>query len=746
MKEESRTFTYISVLISCCLMVGASLGLCFYSASVFYEPIAEALSLTSGQTSLITTFMLVFMALTALFVPYLMKKMRYRYLLVLGTILAAGGTMGMGFCFTAPWLYFFSSIQGIGAALIGMVPATTILNHWFYAHSAGITALATAMPPLVAALFSPLFGYCLTGLGWRMALVVESVSIVVLLLPALLLPFAPRPEVLKLEPYGIKDIQPEIKGKKGGKPMQMLAAIAGLSILSASLLGISQHFSVFAVSLDQTLVTGAKLFSICMIGNVVMKLIGGFLGDRIGAGMTSAVLDLVLLIVSIGMLITISVFNITALNILAFFYGSAYALAELSVPLLVKSQYGTARYTRIYALMNFLSTIMIAMSIAAVGFLYDAAGSFTMIWVMAILIEIVILVLDYLLIKEEKAAKAIRRAIQKVMPKVSQAAPAIGTAAKSDSEQAVQTASNPTGSASENEAGQSENQPEFDGPVTQTPEEMEAADMIYTAPEDEYNSNPVNPSQQRGQAGLANQTGSENSSQANTDANSVNNTNQDAHTSINTGASGNTGTGSDIQDENNPEEKLSQTQAIKKTILNKLSRKKKTADSDTANNAVDGLTQSAKRTESPQMSPINKTENKAPEYGRISPMGPIETNQDAMGSQTKSRVIRNKRYDPINPQIGEEESVQYLVQDSPNPDINPDTDPIPTWHEQTDGQNAGNQAGNQSGSGTGTGTGSAGVSTDTAGSAAANGNSAADNPAAASTKDQPEKRKPNFSS
>lgn len=415
-QKNAGRLTYLYVLISCCLLVGASLGLCFYSAGVFYEPVADGLHITIAQSGLTTTYMLVCMAIATLLVPRLMHMIRYRYLLVLGVILAAGGTLGMAFCFHPTFLYIFSGIQGIGAALIGMVPATEILNRWFYSHSAAVMALCTATPAAIAALFAPLFGYALTGLGWRMALVVLAVLIVVLSLPALLLPFAARPEQLNMEPWGIRDLEPVEKRKRLKNPLRMFFAIAGLSIMAAALLGISQHFSGFGTFLGRDLVYGAGLFSMCMIGSIVMKLLGGFLAEKIGAGLTVGLLDVILLVVSVGMWISISFPNDTVLKVLAFFYGAAYALNDFSVPLLVRSQYGTVRYTRIYALMNFISTIMIAISIAVVGYLYDATMTYMWIWILSLLLEVGILAVTYVLIREEKRTIALTNTIVKHMP------------------------------------------------------------------------------------------------------------------------------------------------------------------------------------------------------------------------------------------------------------------------------------------------------------------------------------------
>lgn len=381
---------YVSVLIGCCLMAGASMGLCVYSAGVFYDPIAQALQVSLGQASLMGTLVLVSMACCTLLMPWLMKYLPYRLLMCGGLVLSAGSLVGSAVSFNTGWLYFFAILEGAGISAFGIMPATAIINNWFYSRTAWITSLALAFSALTGAVFTPVLSFLVQSLGWRMALMLQGFFVVLFMLPEMLLPFEASPLKQGLAPYGQKQEEKEVPLKKNEHPAASYFYVALFAVLAASLIGVTQHFTSFAESTGRTAVFGAGLLSWCMIGNIVFKLAGGFCGEKLGALKTTLMLGIVVSLAALGMWICTFFSNNVVLNTLAFFYGAAYALSELATPLLVRSQFGRPRFSSLYALMTFLSTLTMAASIALVGFFYDGVKGYGWIWFVTLLIALLL--------------------------------------------------------------------------------------------------------------------------------------------------------------------------------------------------------------------------------------------------------------------------------------------------------------------------------------------------------------------
>lgn len=399
---KKEYFAYFKVMISACLMVGASVGLCFYSAGAFYEPLASGLKISLGQASASTTYMLVFMALSALLVPSLLKKLHFLDLLLIGTALCAGSVLAIAFSLNIVWVYVFSSLMGIGAALIGMVPANTLIQNWFETRRSWTTSIVLGGSALSAALFSPLFSAGIDVFGWRMGFVVQAVLVLVMMLPALLWKITLTPDQSGTVAFGAgHEHEPEPDTRK--MPNSVLWSFALIAVLSAILIALPMHFSTLATSLGARALLGASMLSAAMIGNLLFKLVGGWLSSKLKAVWTTGLLDLVALVATAGILISIFAKATGGLIVLAFFFGSAYGVTELSLPLMVSANVGKRHFSMLYAVLNCLSTLTTAISIMVIGYMYDGLHSYVWMYVLALAAEVLIAFLLWMMLNNRNA-------------------------------------------------------------------------------------------------------------------------------------------------------------------------------------------------------------------------------------------------------------------------------------------------------------------------------------------------------
>lgn len=397
--EKHEKLQYAKVILTACFMVAASMGLCFYSGGVFYQPLANGLNITLGQASSATTFMLVFMALTALCVPYLLRKVKLQTLLLIGTALTCSAVLFVSFSFNRYFVYSFCCLMGAGAALIGMVPATTLINNWFEQKKNWTTSIVLAASALSTALFSPLMAASVEALGWRMGFVIQAVLILVLMSPALYWHVPLHPASAGKVPYGQEEVPANDKRKT---PRELLFSFALIAVFSAFLVALPMHYSSLASSIGKSALMGATALSWCMIGNLVFKLGAGWVADRIKPVLASGLLDIFALIATIGITILILMHSGNGLYVLCFLFGSAFALNELCLPLLVSNRVSRRYYSTIYALLNFLSTLTTALMISLVGYMYDRLASYLWVYIIAIVMEVLIAGLIYYLIANEK--------------------------------------------------------------------------------------------------------------------------------------------------------------------------------------------------------------------------------------------------------------------------------------------------------------------------------------------------------
>ena len=90
-----------SVLICCCGLAAASIGISINSSGVFYTPVSESLHMLRGTFSMHMTLFFLLTAIMSLFVPKLYQKFSFKKILTFSVIIAVVSTAAMALGKTA---------------------------------------------------------------------------------------------------------------------------------------------------------------------------------------------------------------------------------------------------------------------------------------------------------------------------------------------------------------------------------------------------------------------------------------------------------------------------------------------------------------------------------------------------------------------------------------------------------------------------------------------------------------------
>lgn len=389
--KKAGRMTYIRVLTITGCMAAVSVGLCFYVSGLMSASISENLGLLPGQTVTMASFFLAALGLGSMIMPALMNRIPFHLLYLAGAILAAGSTLLLSLGMNAGYLYCFSFLQGAGAACIGLVPAVAVINNWFYKRNTWFLSLVLACPALAAAIFAPVFGFCVNAFGWRMSYILLAIVMLLLLAYGLVSPITLEPEGMGASPYGIKTLEPVKREKPDKSPASYLAVLVVIALSGAALIAIPQHFSQFASSLGAPVESAAAMLTALMLGNLVFKLAGGLICEKRGIFSASAILSLAAVIGSAGLLAAIYSYSQGAVLFFCFLFGAVYSLAELTVPLLCRQRFGRFRYLSVYGFLYGLMAWMSALSIWLTGRIVDGTSSYLWIWIISLILELLIL-------------------------------------------------------------------------------------------------------------------------------------------------------------------------------------------------------------------------------------------------------------------------------------------------------------------------------------------------------------------
>lgn len=366
------------ILLACCSMMGASVGLCVNAYGIFYTPLCQALGVGRGAVALHATISGILTGLLSPAAVKLLERHSVRCLTCLGILLSALSFLGMAFAERLWQLTLCGILRGIGNSLFYIPVVTVILGNWFRKSLGTIMGLVMAFSGIAGALFSPVLSTILSEYGVRSASLFSAVFMVIPAMPLCLFCLELTPERQGLRPYG--EDEPGANTAKAVRrvnPFSVKApvffALLALAFLSAFITGLTSHLSGYAESIGVGSDTGAAMISAVMIGNILSKFLSGFLSDRIG---TQKAFSLMFTVSCLGLICLQLVHSKIALLAVAFLFGTIYAVSAVGLPTIVRQVYGNAQYGRAFSIISIISVIAPSVSMTFIGGLYDATGNY----------------------------------------------------------------------------------------------------------------------------------------------------------------------------------------------------------------------------------------------------------------------------------------------------------------------------------------------------------------------------------
>jgi len=290
-------------------------GIFSHSNAIFFGPIKRDLGLTSAQTSLIFSLVRAEGSFAGPIVGRFVDRFGSRPMIMVGGLLASVGFM------TLHWVHNYvlfvvvfvgvvgvGKSSGLGQVLIGAV------NRWFIrrrslAMSICITGFASG-----GAVLLPLVTLGVNTVGWRDVMLFSGIFMAIIVVPLASL-VRHSPERMGIEP----DLPLAQDGKPDPRPAvvdftvrQALRTKSYWILFTGSVLRITMWGAISVHSVEMFVWKGMSqgeaglMFSLMFLLSIPMRLVAGFLGDRVplqpmmGGGMVAAALAVLAMLVLDG--------------------------------------------------------------------------------------------------------------------------------------------------------------------------------------------------------------------------------------------------------------------------------------------------------------------------------------------------------------------------------------------------------------------------------------------------------------
>lgn len=416
MQTKKQTFHYAwLILIACCMMQGAGLGLITNCAGVFFTPVCNDLGFEMGKFTLFRTLFTISQALTMPFVAKWFKKYDVRVIISAATIVMGGISVMQGF-FTELWqFYVFGIIQGCAAAFVGMIPAPILLGNWFYKSTGTAVGISAAFSGLVGMIGSSTLGVLIPAYGWRVSYMIIGVVVMVLILPFSLFVLRYKPEDKNMLPYGADETydakakisEKTVKKEKFSDFAKQPVFYISLTAYACSIVGSYLNGFLTSCGLEAglTMAMATTLTTLSLLGNMTTKLFLGKFCDSFGA-IKVFVFSIIIALVGHMLVFIGSPATMMGGSLL---YGITMPLSSVLMPLFCRLFWKGDTYASAYSYVSMFGMLISAPFNTLFGVLYDKTGNYDMTILTSaafVLVVLVMVVLPGMLkLNQEKTAK-----------------------------------------------------------------------------------------------------------------------------------------------------------------------------------------------------------------------------------------------------------------------------------------------------------------------------------------------------
>ena len=276
------SFSSLLVLFYCLTLTSISRG-AGESFAVFLLPLSTHFSWDRASVASIYSIYMVCLGLGSLLSGLSFDKYgpRFNYMVGLGLLSIAYGFLGN---FSSIWLFyaFLGVLGGLGASMVGVIPAQSLVSRWFDKNLGTALSIACAGQGLGVLIMAPLSQISIDHFGWQLSYKYISYVFIGLLIFVSFLPWKKISSGSKNNPRKTKDGRAVggVSLKQAIKTKTFWGFFFIFCFTAIGIFGISLHVVAYLVFIGLSEVEAAFSFGIAGILNFVGMVLTGLAADR----------------------------------------------------------------------------------------------------------------------------------------------------------------------------------------------------------------------------------------------------------------------------------------------------------------------------------------------------------------------------------------------------------------------------------------------------------------------------------
>lgn len=384
-KSEGFFYGWVIVAVATLALV-VSNGLSIGGIPVFYKAIREdfvasgAVAADRAESFIAfgATLTFFFAGILSPLAGWLIQRFRLRKLMLVGCLLLGLGLIAHSQTNNALVVYAARAVMGFSLCLVGVLPSIVLVSNWFVRRrglALGILLTGTSIGGVVIPqIATPL----ITSYGWRTAMVVVSLLIWLILVPAIIFLVKDRPGDIGILPDG-EELAESEKASVSVRGLTLSDALRTPLFWVLALCAAAVFYPIF-VATQQVILQAAKIglsaqqssfgLSTLFFVSVTGKFLFGFLSDRFPP---TRVMIACCLVMFASTLILLDLNSSTVFAFLipfGFGYGGTFVLLQR----IAADYFGNRDYPKILGVLIVIETVGASLGGLVTGRLADAAG------------------------------------------------------------------------------------------------------------------------------------------------------------------------------------------------------------------------------------------------------------------------------------------------------------------------------------------------------------------------------------
>jgi MFS family permease len=374
-----RAFYGWYVAYAVALVMTTTAGLAFYNLPVLLDAFVTERGFPVALASSATASFFIAAGLAGVIAGQLVDRFDARYVIVGNATLAALALLSIG-VLREPWqLFAFYIVFGVAYGGCGLVPTTTIVARWFETRRALALSVASTGLSLGGVIFTPISALLILQLGLAGAAPWIALAFFLGVVPVTIWIVRARPQDIGLEPERT-EARPGAAPPASSMPLSQVwtnrffiaSALAFLFTLGAQVGGIAHVYRLANTRADVETATAAV--ALLAVASLIGRLAVGWMLVKVSSrAMTFALM----LVQTITLALLAYAFNAHLILLMVGMFGLTSGSMLMMQPLLLAEAFGVRDYGRIYSISQLIGVFGYALGPALAGFLYEAAGGYT---------------------------------------------------------------------------------------------------------------------------------------------------------------------------------------------------------------------------------------------------------------------------------------------------------------------------------------------------------------------------------